>query len=321
MAALFNRYGIYAGRIGNLLVRQLGMAEFRSATTKSEPIPGGNVDRSAVITAFGDPMVTLRTPDFSILQGSNKIDLLVGQITDTGAGSPTTSTILQMQQRADGGLFTGGSSNQVLTSLKGWCGIDEISASQDDAGGAMISLNYWCLSPDGIVDPVIWTVNQALTSSPAYNGFWYLGPLYVGVIGGTPTLIKSVQSISIRPGLEYVVKRGDGQPWAAVGSIVSRKPEIRITVADAGEVYAALSSALFGLNITSAIAINQYFQLGLHGGNRVALGTTGHYRITGTTGDSTVETISVQDNGDAGMDLIFRPTGSLAIAGPTTIPA
>ncbi|HEY2840542.1 MAG TPA: hypothetical protein VGJ26_15405 [Pirellulales bacterium] len=320
--ALWNRYSIFPARVGDLLLRQIGSADLRSATNKSEVTPGGAVDRSAVITAYADPMSTFKTPDFGVMTGATFISLLTGYIFDTTAEVATASTLLQLQQRLDGGLFTGAGANILLTSQKGFAAVTDISASQDDPAGAAISIDVWHLSTDGLTIPVVATFSQNLTSTPAYNGFWYLGPIFIGDPAGSPFRLRGVQRVTINPGLQYTVKRADGNPFAAIGSIVRRNPEIRVTLSDPQQLYASGigGMSLFGKAITAGIRIACYFQAGLHGGQRVDEGTAAHYRFTAQTGDMQVDQVSVQENDDATVDLVVRPTGTLTLAALNIIP-
>ena len=300
----FNRYGIYVARVGDVLLRQLGAADVRPGSQKTEVIPGGAVDRAAVITAYADPMISLQTADFACLA---TLSLTAGYPATTAA-SANAASLVQFQDRADGGLF--GSTPYVLTTAKSFTAVDEIRAEQDSTEGALISLKQYALSLDGIAAP--FALSQAsLTSTPSYGSLMYLGPVWIGDVASTPTQIKGIQSVSIKPGLIYKHKRAEGEPFAQRGSIIARLPEIAIRLDDVGATYTNLLS-LFGKDITASIRLNCYFQAGVHGGTRVAKATTSHYRLTAQTGECSTESISVQKVDDATIELVMRPTTTLS---------
>ena len=326
--SVFQRYGIFPARIGDILFRQLGSASLSPGNTVSEPIPGGAIDRSAVITAYADPVSRLQTTDIqSILVGTPttaSVSLLTGYAFDTvgtppGSPAPTATTLLQHQARVDGGVFDALANHFTITSSKGFAQIDSITASQDDATGVKADLSVWHLSADGIAVPATAAANSSLTSTPLFTALWYLGPVTLGVPASAPVWLKSIQSVTIRTGLQYTVKRGEGHPYASIGSIIKRTPEIRIRLHDAEEWYTKLSPALHGLALTGALRVNCYLQKGIHGSTRVPYATAEHMNIYAATGALDPQDFSVTGEDDLGIDLLIRPTGTLALANNVAI--
>jgi hypothetical protein len=315
------RFSGFPARFGDILVRDLFGARLVSASNKTVPIPCGALDPSAVINSHADPMIMAETRGFDdLFAGSNVVSLTAGYAANTSAGTPTAATLFQLQERADGATFTSGSTHAVGTNNKGFLSVAEISAAQDDTDGAKIALEYYALSADGLTVPISWNGASALTSSPLFDEQWYLGPVYVGDVSGSPTLVSNVQNVRIRPGVNYRPKRGDGNPFAIVGSIESRTPEIRISILDLDDFYTVLGGFLFGKDIVS-IRVNCFFVKGIHGGSRYAYNTNNHYRVTATTGDITPDQISFQGTDDGLMELVVRPTGTLTLTANTAIPA
>jgi len=315
----FNRFGVYPARFGDIALNQIMGTGVRPASTKTEKIVGGDVDRSAVITAYADPMITCRTCDFDgLFAGGNVVSITAGYAVDV-IGAGTAATLVQHQKRIDGGTFVaaGNAEHYQLGSDKGFLLIDEISAEQDSITGAEVSLQYYALSDDGINEPIVPGL-AALVNAPAFSGQWYLGPVLLGDLSGAPTQLAGVQRISIRPGLQYQHKRADGVPFACIGSIVARKPEIRVTV---NTLDTAAFSTLFHNATTEAngLAGHFYFQKGVHGGSRIAKNVANHYRVDAATGDATFESFEVRELDDTTSELIFRPTGTLALAANVVI--
>lgn len=332
----FNRFSVFPARIGDILLNQLGSADLRTANTKSEPVPGGAISRRAVITAFADPMSTIRTSDMDkILRGGSgsisgsepKIDLRRGYAWSTGDSQ--ASTLIQYQRRVDGGEFHDPDLflHEVLSANKGYAHITEITADQDDPMGVQATIDLYHLSLDGVVDPVAWSSVSQLAQQPTFNDLFYLADVYVGDFNVTlaPTRLEGVQSVRISTGIQYVPKRAGGSPFATVGSIVRAMPEIRIRTTDLRSVVQLFPKAsnvgsLFGYGFrgtpnTDAMApyVKCFFARGVHGGTRVDYATTTHFAISCTAGDQTPDSISATEIDDGLIELVIRPIVNQAL--------
>ncbi len=130
-----------------------------------------------------------------------------------------------------------------------------------------------------------------------------------------------MQRVSLKPGLQFVPKRGDGNAFCMDGSIIARQPEIRIKFLDLSQLYNNFPQ-LFGQTATGGLQINIYLQAGASGGIRGARGSSSHYRIYAETGALDPDDISVQGSGDAEVELVLRVTSaSLGLAALCTIPS
>lgn len=307
------RYGIFPARFGDIVLRQVHAVEVRTGNSKSEPIPGGAIDRAAIITAFAEPMITCRSTDMTgLFGGSPFVGVSSGYRVGVADAYSTNGTLIQYQRRVDGSTFSQTNTEHLLlTSNKGWLGLDEITAEQDSLIGAEASLNYWCLAPDPVTPPL--TINRdvsGLTSTPNFNGLWYLGPCYLGTVGSN-NQIYGVRRVSIKPNLEYRPKRSDGGPWATHGAIHSRKSEITLSIDKASEAYEKFSG-LFG-NLVSASALTVFLQKGSPGGTRIAYNTGSHIKIVGSAGDNTVDQFSVTNEDDVTIEVTYRATTALVL--------
>lgn len=300
------RYSIYVARIGDILLRQIDSVSVRTQQTKTEVVLGGAVDRSAIITAIAEPTLDFRTGDLDTLLASEaKIDIQTGYRVDTVNVTTTAATLVQYQQRVDGGVFSASTTaHYQITSTKGFAAIEEIVAEQDSKEGAKAHVTYWALSTDGLVAPLsIAQTTSGLTSTPLFGGQFYLGPILFGAIG-SGVKMTGVKRIRVRPGIEYRVKRSDGSVYGDIGSIHTRKPEIAFQVENVDEFYTRLT-AFFGAGVPSNTAF--YLQKGASNSTRVAYATTSHIRFVATTGEWSPDTIEVQESDDAGIEIIFRP--------------
>lgn len=303
------RQSLFPARLGDISLLQLDSVEISTNQTKAIKIPGGSIDPWAIITAYADPVVRLTTNDLDSLLGEQtpKVDLLNGYAVDTAAGTPTLSSLFQYQQRSDGGTFDASNNDIAITSTKGFAYIEEISAMQDDPEGARATVQYAALSPTGQSSPLSIAGAHTLVGTPTFNSAFFLGPVLVGTVG-SGTKIEGITGVTVRPGIDYRVKRSSGAPYATIGSIHERRPEIRLKCADLGAVYTNLAS-FFGQAISgTSTQIACYFQCGQHASTRVAYATTSHIRVLAATGEWSPDSYSVSGSDDVNAEIVIRPT-------------
>jgi hypothetical protein len=299
------RWGVYPSRMGDVLLRQIEGVTINTGQTKSEPIPGGALDRSAIITALAEPTVRFRTGDLDGLWASSaKVDLQVGHRVDTVNATTTAATLLQFQRRVDGAGFNSGATvHYQITSTKGFAYVDELVAEQDSQEGAMVDVAYAALSTDGLVSPLSIAQDSAgLTSSPLYSGTWFLGPVMVGTVGSA-TALEGITRVRVRPGIEYRVKRSDGAVYGNVGMIHSRKPEVFFRVENVDEFYSRIA-AFFGASIPT---VAFYLQKGAGNSTRVPRATASHVRFVASSGEWSPDSFEVAGQDDVGVEIVFRP--------------
>lgn len=314
----FNRYSIFPSRIGDLVFRDLTDFSFRTASNKSVVIPGGDLHPRAIVNCCSDPMATFSTKDFDAMFSSSQVTLQGGYAANTAGG--TAASLFQFQARVDGATFSGAgnATHTVGSNNKGFLNITDITAQQDDTEGAKISCEFTILSDDGMLEPITWNTATTLTSTPNFDGIWFLGPVRIGAHGSSTVQLPGIQSVSIKSGVVYRAPRADGCIYPHNGSVYSIVPEIRIRTLDFSQLGIKLAAggiSTFGnafLNPTTTFLI--YFQKGVHGGGRVAAATTQHYMVQATTGDNTMDSISVQQIDDATTEVIIRPTGGITMS-------
>jgi len=317
----FDRYGIYAARIGDILLRDLSDISWRSASKKSVVIPGGDVHPRAIVNCCADPVMDFSTKALDALfAGAATVDPWIGYAVNT-AGSPSTpSALLQFQKRVDGSTFASGANHIVGTNTKGFLNPVSISAQQDDEAGVKCMLSYSILSTDGMTPPMTWSNAAALTSVPNFDGIWFLGPATIGVVGSAGIFLGSLQSMELRFGINYRSPRGDGNVYPVNGSVHSVVPEIRFTLLNfQTDVFAMAYPWGSAYSQVGECAFQFYLQKGVHGGARVSSDVAEHIAIITHTGERTPETCSVREIDDAQVEIVLRPTGGIFIAVQQTI--
>jgi len=314
----FDRYSIYPVKIGDILIRDVSNFDLKSASKKSSVIPGGSLHPSAIVNCCADPMITFGSRDMlGLFAGGASIGMQSGYAVNVNAGSPTPAALFQMQKRVDGGSYVGAGigSHLVGTNGKGFLFLDGLVAQQDDEEGAKASLSYVLMSPDGLTSPVSWSATSALTSSPNFNGIWYLGPVRVGTYGSSTTQVEGIQRVEIKAGFTVKAPRADGGVFPVNCSINSIVPEITIRT-----LHPAGHSSFLGTPWGHAFAggggsgsFNVFLWKGVHGGGRIAANVAEHMLITASTGDNTTDDIAVNNIDDVTTDIIIRATGGLSI--------
>lgn len=299
--ATTNRYGIYPAQLvggSTITLQQLHGVTITPGANKDVVIPGGAVDPSAIPMIFADSRVQFATHDLVTALGVS--------IT---AGFPiTASSLIQWQARDNGGTFVGSGANVAVSLTKGWVGISSISASQD--GPAELGLTVWPLY-DGTNAPLVPAASQNLTSTPTFTSKFYLGPV---TLNGTA--LNAVTGVSINPGIDYRTNRGSGDVYARVGSIYTRMPTISVTLADAGA--AATVGNMFNASASGTVAC--YFSKGASGGSRVADATASHCKVSAAASVVNPESMSVSNNEDGSVTLIFQVTGTIAAVTNSALP-
>lgn len=292
-------YGLYPSVIGAVTVNNIDSATPSPGVESIIRMVGGSVDPQLIAMAFADPQVKLASHDVqAILQGISAFN-----------GLAFSAAAVQYQARLQGGEFQGAGSHVKLTSTLGFAHVVDFGAVQDDKEGADININYWALF-DGTNLPIVVNLAQSLTGSPAVTALHALGPV---VLEGSQ--LVGVTKWRYTSGIEYRVKRGDGDLFARVGSIVARKPTIEIECLNLS-VLGVLGA--FQLAATSGVVC--YLQKAVAGGGRVPYGTTGHIALTATAGKYKVTDIGVDKDGDAMSKITFHCTTVPTCNPSTTIP-
>jgi hypothetical protein len=310
----FDRYSIYPCRIGDIELTQIHDVRISPNSNKSEITPGGGIDRQHIATAHSEPTVKILTSDFETVFAN--VDIGTGYCSNTDSAE-TAASIFQFQRREDCGTFdgAGNATHQVATGQKGFTACESIHAEQDSLEGAQIDLNHWALSEDGYIEPLEFS-KIALELTTTFVSLYHLGPVYLNAVQWL-----GVQNITVRPGIVYQEKRMSGNPFAQIGSIVARNPEILIRFNDLDTNFTGgnLSNLFHNANNET---LHIYLWHSLHGGSRSPLANNVHVHISANYSEMTPDTVSVARIDDTIMEAKFRVTqGPLVLALAQAIPA
>jgi hypothetical protein len=301
-----SRFSIYTVTLNNTVpLPQVDGWTLNPGTRRSPVIPGGLVDPTHVGIAGAAPTITVTTRDLAAY--------IAGVSVSAGLSCTATSTFVY-QERADGGTFVAAATNthETLTCAKGFIYPTTLTASQDDNDGASLESTFVPLW-NGTVQPVVWNTGQAISgiTVPSFGSRFFLGPVY-----HAGAEVTGVTNVTIDFGIEYVAKGFSGSPYPTMGSIVTRQPSIRFTVAKVDA--AAALTTIFGSAISTGIVV--YLQKGVTSGTRVAAATAQHCKITAASGDWSLNEASVQNNEDGSVTFIATPTTTLAAVTNSAIP-
>lgn len=306
-----DRYSIFPASLGaaaTLNLQQVHGVSLKSGTKKDLVIPGGAIDPAAVMLLGAEPIVSFKTSDIATV--------LTAVSPTAGLNCATANSLIQFQKRLSGGAFAGTLSHVVITSKLGFLIPKKLTVSQDKP--ADLELEFHALFdgttagvPAQPVPPLTISVSQTLTSSPAFNGRFYQGPVYANA-----AQMLGIESFEVDFGIE--VERGptDGDLWSRVISIKSRKPVLTAKCKDAAA--ANTVSSFFNAALPGALAF--YLRAGAAGAARVSDATAGHVKITAATGAWHTDDMDAQDDGDAETSIHADVTGTLAVSTAATIP-
>ncbi len=288
-------YGLYPAIIGGLVINNVDSVSPSPGVESIIRMAGGSIDPQFSAAAFAEPYVKI---------GAHDLQAILSNVSPV-TGLPFNAAAVQYEARSQGGIFKGNGNHVTLSSTLGCAWVNDFGATQDDKEGADINLTYACLY-DGTNAPLVVNAAQNLTGSPTVNALHALGPvIFENQAGG----LVGVTKVRVNTGMEYRVKRSDGDLFARFGSFVKRAPTIEIDCLNLG-VLGTIGP--FKLPITNPLVV--YFQKVLSGGGRVAYNVAQHVSVTISAGDYTIQEIPVDGDGDATTRITVAATGTAALA-------
>lgn len=293
-SALFNSSG--------LTIAQMGSQSFDPGQTLDEIIPGGALDRGAVIVGSTNPMVSLST---------RNLTTVFGTVSPTVGYNCTGSSVFYYQQRASGGGFTGGSTFITVTAAKGFLQPMRLSASSGGTQAANLDLTFHALF-DGTNIPLVQAGSAASGAAPGFTSAFYLGPVYVN-----SGQLEGVTSTDVDFGIQFDKIWPDGNIHPTSGSITSRTPVFSATFLRQEMIDSTIAS-FFSAVAAGTIAF--YYYKGANGSGRVASATTEHCKVSATAGVLTPDRCSVTGNEDGTVTVTARPTTAIAISVASAVP-
>jgi len=307
-----DRFSIYPARFvyagpTNLDLQEMHGFSIKPNAKKDEIYLGGNVDASAFILQSAEPTATFKTHD---------VKTVLTAVSLTAGLATIATSQMQVQKRADGGVFAGGSTNTIYTNKKGYLMPKRLTASVDRP--AELELEFWALwdgstsgTPAVPVPPIVIATAQALLSTPAFNDQWYLGPVYANGVQ-----VPGITEIDLDFGLQYQTKILDGDVYPQVGSVVKRRPKKSTKTTDASQ--AGTVGSVFNAALPGTLAM--YLRHGVAGGARTSDASTAHIKISAAAGAWDVNDISGDGQDDVMTSINIDPTSTLTLNTASAIP-
>ena len=261
----------------------------------------GSLTRAANMVASAAPKARIRLPDLATFFGT---------VSPTVGFKCTSGATFRFQQRADGGTFTGGSSNLTVTSALGHLYPDTLSAAQ----GQPASLEaIYCALWDGSTNPLVPNATQSFSGAPtpAFGSKFWLGPVYINGV-----LIEGLTKSSVNFGVGFETIPTDGDPFPRKGLIRVQKPSITLSFRRA-DVAPGTISSLFGAAAAGTVAV--YFYRGLNNSTR-DFGQSTHCKVSMATGFLRPDDLGAAGEEDGTFNVTFLPTAALAISVASAVP-
>lgn len=292
---------VHAG--GTLNLPQLESCSPASNSRISAVRIAGAIDPQAHLLAGAKPMVQLGTRDLATFFGT---------VSPTLGLKCTGAVTFRLYEREDCGAFLTGATHVTVTSTGGFLYPDAISADQESEEGALCRAMYVPLW-DGTNDPLIVTdaVDFSAAPTPTFTSRYFLGPVYSG-----GSEVKGVTNATANFGLTVAPSPQSPGPYDRKLAITSRNPTLTFDTLKAD----AAAGVDFFLRSVSGGSFAMYFQKGTDNGDRVAVGTASHVKVSCTAGGITTEEIGGSKGQDAILRTTVRPTGTISLSTASTIP-
>lgn len=293
---------VYDAIIGGLTLRQVLSCDYTPNVQAVYGRYSGGVDPQQVSVLSGDFRAQLESAD---LGGCFAV---VSPQAGLAIASPG-SILLPYNSRAPGGTFAGDLANVIAGGTLGLLVPRSVSAQQDDAKGATVTLEFFFASADGATVPVSFNANQSL-SAQAFNALWSLGPV---VLNDTP--IGGLKGSEVQFGITVPdPNRYGGLPFNGIEglNITERQPMASATFQD---VVTAGGFGNYG-EIDEAVV---YYRARAAGGTHWANASGVHVAFTLTGGLYKLRSINAQGQTNASHVLELCPL-SVAVSVSSTIP-
>lgn len=302
--ATAERFGLYPATLthagGDLDLAQIQNFNISPSPTVDRFYAAGAIDPKTHIIAFAEPEATFGTQDLTTYWGA----------VSPSAGLAITNATFRMQERSNlGGSFE--STGQTWVMTDGFLVPTRLSCSQDSQTGCVQESRLVVLY-DGSTSPIVHNdgVDFSGAPTPAFTSEFFLGPVY-----HNSSEIKGITQVDIDFGLNVTISRSSGQVYADKAYITTRGPRVTFTTLKC-DADASLNQFLRALGGTTAI----YLWKGTANGDRVAVATGAHFKLTISAGAWMTDTISVQDNQDGTISMSVMPTGTISTAVNSAIP-
>ena len=287
-----------------LSLTQMGGGSIALGQNLNTYFPDGAVDAAAVILNSAKPTFRIPTRDLTTVFGS---------VSPTVGYSCTSSSVFRLQQRLEGAVFAGSTSNVTATAPIGFLAPESLSASGDQP--AELGLMFYALSSTGAATSLPVTFANSVDFSaitPAHVSTFYLGPAYANSV-----VMNGLIASSIDFGINFDTLMHDGTVYPTEGSVSRRSPRIRLTFLKADMIF-TLTPNVFNTATPGTFAL--YYRKGSPGNARVADATTSHCKISFATGAQMATAVQAAGETDATISWDVIPTGAVSVSVSSAIP-
>lgn len=255
----------------------------------------GQVDPTFSAILFAQPMLGFSTT--AVASALN--------IAGIGGYSIAAATDFWFQQLAQGGTRTGGATSGKITCAKGMLIPRQIEAQ--DGRVATASMLAVAISADGGTCPIVYAANQTMPAQAALTEHFTVGP---GKLGSAP--ITQIKRVTIDPGIDYLVKGGDGECYPTFCAIRRREATVtlRTDALTLLDLAVPLAGSAPGRNLADD-PLTVYLTKIAKGGTRVPNTSAEHIAITINDGLLIGQNVGGDDGDPQEMEIVCRATSDL----------
>lgn len=268
---------VHTCTLGSLTLAQVqSVAVSPGAQVRPYRVSGG-IDPSVHHVGPIDPRATISSMDVASA-------MAISNILTAGIYVASGTVLVPFQKRAAGGTYAGSTAHETLSATDALIVPRGIECQQD--GDAMVSLECFFRSTDGVTNPVTQNENATL-SAETFDSVYSLGPASIN--GST---VGEVLSLSVDPGITVKQDRSNGGQYPDALYIQERNPTITITFRDYAD-----QAANYSFGATVGTAMVAYLRK-RSGTGYVANGTAQHIKFSFTDGMTHMDDFSASGNED-----------------------
>jgi len=284
-----NRYSGFPASLylaGTLVhLRQLENWGFSANSNKSLYTPGGSLDRMNAGLQSAKPMHRFGTRDLKTI--FDNVSPSVGADSVDPLASANGAEWRFQQRNCQSGFKT--NSHIGRSTEAGYVKPVSVSAAEDDTHGAMVDLEYYSISVDGLTFPETKAAIADLSGAPqpTFTSQYFFGPTYYNSV-----LIDGLDRVSINFGINVDAKLF-GYVFPRCYTIQDRAPSITVSGTNS-----AIDVAVQQLINSSAGAWVHYLRRGASGNSRVADNVASHMSFSLATSEWCVNEESWSETAD-----------------------
>lgn len=296
-------YGSYAAVLNGVNFPNIKMADPDFGIDMHTIMAAGQIDPVDFSLAFQDMKIPIETHDLYKMLAATGGSTLGIALSPLIGLKCTTGATFQWQKASDG-TFASGSNHFTLVSPLGYLNLEEISAEQDAREPATAKLTYHLLSDVSTTPDTYVTASAAaaLTGSPGLTTHFAMGPVYINGVQ-----LTGIQRGRLTTGSRYQTVRTDGFVVASEGIVVDRNMQLELDLNDLSAITALQAAGTFSLGLNAAAGtVAWYLQKCVTGGERVAVATAEHIKLSFTASTIEARGISRGMKTDAQAKLIIH---------------